>query len=247
MKTPTLIACTSLMAVATTAGEAQAQTPVELAKTDLEQAICAQDWRKASDSASVLIASPTIAPEERQSLVDWRHRFARYEAAGTQFESIPNCDRISASAMTVEPVNADISVKRVESELAQAICAQDWQQAADKASVLIASPEISAAYRQSLVTWRHRFVQYQVPDTKFDEIPNCQDVAVAPESVAAQDPYQDPYYVNGYDTWTSDVSVRFVRAMNDRRSCYMTDAYGQTISLSHLCGSNAASPSSIRF
>jgi hypothetical protein len=245
------------MTVATTTYAAQAQTPVEQAKTDLEQAICAQDWRKAADSASVLIASPTIAPQERQSLVDWRHRFSRYEAAGTQFDSIPNCASIATTEATVEPINADIAVKRVEAELAQAICAQDWQQAADKASLLIASPEISATYRQSLVIWRHRFVQYTVPDTKFNQIPNCQDVAIAPES-ATQDESYDIYENDtdgynaygdayGYDAWQPNVSVRFVRAMQDRRSCYMTDTYGQTISLAHLCESSEASPGSIRF
>ncbi|MEM8810171.1 MAG: hypothetical protein AAGF01_29475, partial [Cyanobacteria bacterium P01_G01_bin.38] len=82
MKVSKIVACASLLAVAGHAKAAQAEVPydqvksLEQTKEDLRQAICYQDWNKASEVASLMIASSAITPEYRQNLVDWRYRFS---------------------------------------------------------------------------------------------------------------------------------------------------------------------------
>ena len=91
----TSVALASLLAVAstaTTAKSAVAATPDASIKKDLKQAICLQDWNKAVELSSNLIASSTITPEYRQTLVDWRHRFSDYARDKTSFDKIPDCE-----------------------------------------------------------------------------------------------------------------------------------------------------------
>ena len=88
----------SLLAAAGTAATAESATAATtsdtLLKANLKQAICYQDWDSATDLSSLLITSPTITPEYRQHLVDWRHRFIDYSRAKTRFSRIPNCGRV---------------------------------------------------------------------------------------------------------------------------------------------------------
>ncbi|MEO0455857.1 MAG: hypothetical protein AAF152_04640 [Cyanobacteria bacterium P01_A01_bin.114] len=101
MKVSRIVACASLLAVAGQAKAAQAEVPydqvksVDQAKEELRQAICYQDWNKASEIASLIIASSAITPEYRQSLVDWRYRFSNYSDTRTKFERIPNCEGVA--------------------------------------------------------------------------------------------------------------------------------------------------------
>lgn len=89
----------STAALAATASAAHAKTTIpdiNQVKAELESAICTQDWGKAIEKISVLMAMPSITSEHRQELVDWRHRFSNYEAQGKRFDSLPNCRQVSA-------------------------------------------------------------------------------------------------------------------------------------------------------
>jgi hypothetical protein len=63
----------------------------EQLKAELHQAICEQDWNKAVDISSLLMAASDISATHRQTLVDWRYRFSNYAASQTKFSEIPNC------------------------------------------------------------------------------------------------------------------------------------------------------------
>ncbi|MEM8810018.1 MAG: hypothetical protein AAGF01_28710, partial [Cyanobacteria bacterium P01_G01_bin.38] len=73
-------------------------------KEDLRQAICYQDWNKASEVASLMIASSAITPEYRQNLVDWRYRFSNYADTNTKFERIPNCQGVAPPPAPSQPL-----------------------------------------------------------------------------------------------------------------------------------------------
>ncbi|NEQ53863.1 MAG: hypothetical protein F6K11_27655 [Leptolyngbya sp. SIO3F4] len=76
----------------------------ESVQAELLNAICAQDWDKASDLSGNLIASPEITPEHRQILVDWRYRFSSYSNKQIKFDSVPNCK--GATEIEVQPYQA---------------------------------------------------------------------------------------------------------------------------------------------
>ncbi|MEO1400854.1 MAG: hypothetical protein AAFV72_06310 [Cyanobacteria bacterium J06635_1] len=110
MKVSKIVACASLLAVAGHAKAAQAEVPydqiksVDQAKEDLRQAICYQDWNKALEIASLIIASSAITPEYRQNLVDWRYRFSNYSDTNTKFDNIPNCAGVAPPAPPSQPL-----------------------------------------------------------------------------------------------------------------------------------------------
>ncbi|MEL7505460.1 MAG: hypothetical protein AAFN18_23675 [Cyanobacteria bacterium J06554_6] len=84
------------------------------------------------------------------------------------------------------PIQADEPISQSEAEdlLREAICLQDWNEAEFAASVLIAQSTVSNPYRSELMSWRSRFSDYRIADTKFDEIPNCEGVVTAADSPA---------------------------------------------------------------
>ena len=104
MKSPVVLA-SLLVVVPATAKNANAAISGEQVKDELRRAICFQDWDKATDLSSDLIASPTITPEHRHTLVDWRYRFSDYATDKTQFSEIPNCEGVEA-----EPVEIEVQV-----------------------------------------------------------------------------------------------------------------------------------------
>lgn len=67
-------------------------------------------------------------------------------------------------------------MNQLKENLKLAICQQNWQAAVGISSQLMSSSNITAEYRQHLVTWRHQFSQYAASKTRFAEIPNCEGV-----------------------------------------------------------------------
>jgi hypothetical protein len=97
MRTRKIVACASLLAVAGTANNTKATHAASLTdqtKEELRRAICFQDWNKAVEMTSLLMATPTITLEHRQTLVTWRSRFSNYALANTRFNRIPNCQAV---------------------------------------------------------------------------------------------------------------------------------------------------------
>ena len=137
MKPETLILVSAALASTATAAKANVMTPqqVNQVKADLRLAICTQNWQKAVDYSSLLMASSAITPEHRQELVDWRQRFSNYAATSKQFESVPSC----------ENVRVPVPVKRFEENRARG----DFNWRTETARISQSEP---------LVTARPRFV-----------------------------------------------------------------------------------------
>ncbi|NEP20010.1 MAG: hypothetical protein F6J97_24500 [Leptolyngbya sp. SIO4C1] len=95
MKATKIVASASLLAIAGYAQDAKAEISTEQVKEYLRQTICYQDWHKAVEATSLLIAMPDITPEHRQQLVDWRRSFSNYADTATKFESLPNCEGVA--------------------------------------------------------------------------------------------------------------------------------------------------------
>ena len=109
MKNPILFV--SLLAVAGTAAtpkSAAAATSSDNVKEDLKRAICFQDWDRAVELSSHLIASPSITPEHRQTLVSWRHRFSNYATSQTKFNTVPNCEGVGPSPIDIKVQTAPL-------------------------------------------------------------------------------------------------------------------------------------------
>jgi len=249
MKPAYLLACAPLLALAPSEKATAATDPIS---QGLRQAICQQDWQRAVTLSSRLMASATISPEYRQQLVTWRYRFSQYAAGGTRFAQIPNCEGVAPALAQSGPTSARpderpdeppkaATADRVEmtkAALRQAICRQDWGAAVQSSSRLMASDSISAAHRQQLVTWRHRFADYAASQARFDAIPNCEGVVTAapvtPVARVAVDPdnYPSSLPLHGTDAprVTAPRSVPSPTA-----SCYVTYSSGQTVALEQLC------------
>lgn len=245
MKPAYLLACAPLLALATSEKATAATDPVS---QGLRQAICQQDWQRAVTLSSRLMASATISPEYRQQLVTWRYRFSQYAAGGTRFAQIPNCEGV-APALASSPPASDrpddppkvATANRVEmtkAALRQAICRQDWGAAVQSSSRLMASDSISAAHRQQLVTWRHRFAEYAASQARFDAIPNCEGVVTAapvtPVATVAVDPDHYPSSLPLHGIYAPAVAAPR-SAPAPTASCYVTYSSGQTVALEQLC------------
>lgn len=131
--------------------------------------------------------------------------------------------RIAATAKSATAAT-DESIKE---GLRQAICFQDWDSAIELSSNLISSSGITPEHRQTLVDWRHRFMDYARDKNSFDKIPNCE--RVQPRSVDIK--------VQAY----GGPAPRFSRTntLADAPVCYMERSDGQIVNLSYMCGSNA--------
>lgn len=116
MKPPKIVAYASLLAVAgTTANTQNAEATSfsdETLKSDLKQAICFQDWHKAAELSSQLIASPGITPDHREELIDWRYRFSDYAMEGRKFDTIPNCESVQRLAIEIKVQSSQESTPR---------------------------------------------------------------------------------------------------------------------------------------
>jgi hypothetical protein len=98
------------------------------------------------------------------------------------------CASLLAVAGQAKAAQASVpSDEALKSDLRNAICQQNWQQAVTLSGRLAASSTITPEYRQQMVNWRHRFSGYAASGMRFDSIPNCDGVAtVAPAATASK-------------------------------------------------------------
>lgn len=125
----------------------------------------------------------------------------------------------SASAATSSSAN-------IKENLRRAICFQEWDEAIELSSSLIASPAIAPDHRQTLLNWRHRFSNYALDKTTFDEIPNCEGVQPEPIDIKVQAPTPQ------FSTYASLAPGYY---------CYQVDSSGYVKSLEHVCSGKASS------
>ncbi|MBD2090610.1 PPC domain-containing protein [Microcoleus sp. FACHB-1515] len=72
---------------------ALAQTPaIDTLQTQLQAAICLNDWPQAIDLTNQLIGSDDLSPEDRESLVNYRSQLQNWRATGARFANLPNCN-----------------------------------------------------------------------------------------------------------------------------------------------------------
>ena len=95
MKAPVVLG--SLLALAGTVATAErADAATVDIKEELREAVCFQDWYKAIEISSSLIASPKITPNDRQTLLNWRRQFYTYAKGDPQTNKILNCKGVKA-------------------------------------------------------------------------------------------------------------------------------------------------------
>ncbi|NEQ55525.1 MAG: hypothetical protein F6K11_36310 [Leptolyngbya sp. SIO3F4] len=99
MKAPIVVG--SLLALAGTAATAEsanaAIADVDI-QEDLKQSVCSKDWYKAIEVSSKLITSPTVSPDYRQQLLDWRRQFYTHAKGGTKADEMPRCEEFQLSS-----------------------------------------------------------------------------------------------------------------------------------------------------
>ncbi|MBT9316466.1 hypothetical protein [Leptothoe spongobia] len=98
MKAPVVLgSLLALAGTAATAESADAAISDVVIQEDLKQAVCSKDWYKAIEVSSKLITSPTITPDYRQQLLDWRRQFYTHIQGGTKADAIPGCAEFKAA------------------------------------------------------------------------------------------------------------------------------------------------------
>lgn len=136
---------------------------------------------------------------------------------------------VAGTAVTAKSATAATSDESIKEGLKQAICSQDWESAIQLSSGLIASPNITPEHRQTLVDWRHRFMDYSRDKTRFDKIPDCEGFYQRPVDIKVQ-AYSDP---------TPSFSRKSTLA--NAPVCYMERSDGQMVDLNYMCNANDGS------
>lgn len=97
MKAP--IVLSSLLALAGTVATAErADAAISDAdiKEELKEAVCLQDWYKAIEISSSLIASAKITPDERQTLLNQRRQFYTYTKGNFKADELSDCQSVKS-------------------------------------------------------------------------------------------------------------------------------------------------------
>ncbi|NJL21443.1 MAG: hypothetical protein HC895_12445 [Leptolyngbyaceae cyanobacterium SM1_3_5] len=82
-----------------------AQTPaIDALQTQLQTAICLNDWTQAIDLTNQIIGSDDLSPEDRNRLVSYRSQLQNWRATGARFANLPNCNSTD-SAVAIAPLS----------------------------------------------------------------------------------------------------------------------------------------------
>ena len=140
---------------------------------------------------------------------------------------------VASTAATTKSAVAATPDESIKEGLKQAICLQDWNQAVELSSNLIASSAITPEYRQTLVDWRHRFSDYARDKTSFDKIPDCEGVQPRPGDVKVQ----------GYrDSGPRFSNKETVASAPNGYYCYQVHNSGYVENLQHMCSGQFVPP-----
>jgi hypothetical protein len=72
-------------------------------QTNLQAAVCLNDWPGALRAIAPLIGSPGITSAYRQDLIQFRHQLEGWRAAQSEFTNVPGCS--GAVQVTTSPSN----------------------------------------------------------------------------------------------------------------------------------------------
>lgn len=163
--------------------------------TSLHGAVCGNDWNQALQAIAPLMGSPDITPDYRQELVRFRHQLESWRAAKSSVANVSGCDTASrplavtfqqptlgssGSVRTQHSPQPTVSVQQLYSSMQGAVCQNDWNQALRVLNSLVGSPDITPAYRQQLVQFRHQLEEWRASRSIVEAIPNCQGMAATP-------------------------------------------------------------------
>jgi hypothetical protein len=87
--------------------------------------------------------------------------------------------------------------------LEQAVCLQNWHEAVEAASSLMASSAISASYRSDLVSYRHQLLHYRSLNLQFDRIAGCEPILAQIEQAKLQPPAEPAAATVSFDWETA--------------------------------------------
>lgn len=134
---------------------------------------------------------------------------------------------VAGTATTAHSATAAVTVvsdEVIKAGLKQAVCLQDWDKAIALSSNLITSSTITPEYRQTLVDWRHRFIDYSRDKTRFAKAPGCESAR--------------PYSVELKVEVHQNHAPRFSRShttYSPKLNCYYVEPGGHVRNLQHIC------------
>lgn len=157
--------------------------------SELQAAVCRNDWEQALEVIQPLIGSSGISPSYREELVWFRHQLEDFRAARSEFTPSSSCEAIAIDQSVQIPlqyshrqlnfgiqgriIRRDLRVERLHTTLQNAVCNNDWEQAIRVTQSLIGSPNITPSYRQQLAVLRHQLEEWRATHASFAEVPNC--------------------------------------------------------------------------
>jgi hypothetical protein len=89
-----LLAYTSLSAVVWGSAATAQTVNISHLQTDLQAAVCANNWDGALRAIAPLIGSPGITAPYRQELLQFRSQLQDWRAAESEFTNFPGCDGV---------------------------------------------------------------------------------------------------------------------------------------------------------
>ena len=172
----------------------QAQTSarnlrVQQLYSELQAAVCRNDWEQALEVIQPLIGSSGISSSYRGELIRFRHQLEDFRAARSEFAASSSCEAIAIDQPVQIPlqyphrqlnfgiqgriIRRDLTVEGLHATLQNAVCNNDWEQAIRATQSLIGSPNITPSYRQQLVVLRHQLEEWRATHASFAEVPGC--------------------------------------------------------------------------
>lgn len=85
---------------------------IDSLQTQLQAAICLNDWPQAIDLTNQLIGSDDLSPEDRDSLVNYRSQLQNWQATGARFANLPNCTAANSAAAIAPQTTAPTAIDR---------------------------------------------------------------------------------------------------------------------------------------
>lgn len=189
--TPALLASGGLWQSAQAYNPTARNVGVEQLYSQLQQAVCQNDWDSAVQIINPLIGSPGLDVTSRQELVAYRERLQQWRAVDSAIAAIPGCGReivysqsgISATPVTTSAQPQDVSIQALYANLRDAVCQNDWDTAIQTIRPMIGSPNVSPAYRQQLVALRHELEHWRAAQASFASSTCNGAIATAPEQI----------------------------------------------------------------
>lgn len=91
-----------------------------------------------------------------------------------------------AGSLAIATLSVNIPVKaqttrfeQLRADLQTAVCLNNWDEATSLSTQIIGLSEITAEYRQEMMAYRHRLIDWRASRSVFENIPGCEGVILA--------------------------------------------------------------------